>query len=46
MRKAFINRLCELARHDDRICLIIGDLGFSVVEPFAKEFPDRFLNAG
>jgi transketolase len=25
---------------------MIGDLGFSVVEPFAKEFPDRFLNAG
>jgi len=46
MRKAFLNRLCELARQDDRICLIIGDLGFSVVEPFAKEFPDRFLNAG
>lgn len=46
MRKAFINRLCELARKDDRICLIIGDLGFSVVEPFVKKFPDRFLNAG
>lgn len=46
MRKAFINRLCELARQDNRICLIIGDLGFSVIEPFAKEFPDRFLNAG
>lgn len=46
MRKAFINRLCKLARQDDRICLIIGDLGFSVIEPFAKEFPDRFLNAG
>lgn len=46
MRKAFINRLCELARRDDRICLIIGDLGFSVVEPFAKEFPEQFLNAG
>lgn len=46
MRKSFINRLCKLARRDDRICLIIGDLGFSVVEPFAKEFPDRFLNAG
>ena len=46
MKRAFINRLCELARQDDRICMIIGDLGFSVVEPFAKEFPDRFLNAG
>lgn len=46
MRKAFINGLCELARQDERICLIVGDLGFSVVEPFAEEFPDRFLNAG
>jgi transketolase len=46
MRSAFINRLCELARKDDRISLIIGDLGFSVVEPFAEEFPGQFLNAG
>ncbi len=46
MRRAFIDTLCTLARQDDRICLIIGDIGFSVVEPFAKEFPDRFLNAG
>lgn len=41
-----MNRLCELARQDERICLIVGDLGFSVVEPFIKEFPKRFLNAG
>jgi transketolase len=24
----------------------VGDLGFSVVEPFAEEFPDRFINSG
>ena len=41
-----MNRLCELARQDERICLVIGDLGFSVVEPFIREFPKRFLNAG
>ncbi len=46
MRTAFINRLCELAHQDKRICLIVGDLGFSVVEPFIREFPERFLNAG
>jgi transketolase len=23
-----------------------GDLGFSVLEPFAQKFPDRFINAG
>jgi transketolase len=26
--------------------LIVGDLGFGVVEPFAKRFPAQFLNAG
>jgi len=46
MRTTFINKLCKLARQDERICLIVGDLGYSVVEDFSKEFPNRFLNAG
>src|SRR5947208_16901085 len=46
MRTTFINQLIEEAKKDKNIFLIVGDLGFSVVEPFAKEFPDRFLNAG
>jgi transketolase len=46
MRRAFINTLLEIAATDDRICLIVGDLGYSVVEPFAEAFPDRFLNVG
>ncbi len=46
MRTAFINKLTELARKDPKIFLIVGDLGFSVVEKFAQEFPERFLNIG
>lgn len=46
MRTAFITKLIDLARSDDSIFLIVGDLGFSVVEPYANEFPNRFLNAG
>lgn len=46
MRTAFIRTLIEHARIDPRIFLVVGDLGYSVVEPFASEFPDRFLNAG
>lgn len=46
MRTAFIQQLVEEARKDKNIFLITGDLGFSVLEPFANEFPDRFLNAG
>ena len=46
MRTAFIKQLTEEAKINDKIFLIVGDLGFSVVEEFAKLFPDRFLNAG
>lgn len=46
MRTAFINELIQQARAKPDIFLVVGDLGFSVVEPFAEEFPDRFLNAG
>ena len=46
MRTAFISELIAQARTNPRLFLVVGDLGFSVVEPFAAEFPDRYLNAG
>ena len=46
MRAAFIQTLIECARVDGRIWLLVGDLGYSVVEPFRQEFPDRFINIG
>lgn len=46
MRNTFIKELIELATVNDKIALVVGDLGFSVVEPFAERFPDRFINAG
>ncbi len=46
MRTAFIQQLTKEAKSNDKIFLIVGDLGFSVVEEFANLFPNRFLNAG
>lgn len=46
MRNAFIQELVALARRNPQIALIVGDLGYSVIEAFADEFPDRFINAG
>jgi transketolase len=46
LRNAFIDELVTLAATHDHIALVVGDLGFSVVEPFADRFPDRFINAG
>jgi transketolase len=46
MRTAFITQLIEEAKKNDNIFLLVGDLGFSVVEPFSELFPDRYLNIG
>jgi transketolase len=46
MRTAFIETLFELARNDERVTLIVGDLGFGVVTRFMKELPKQFVNAG
>ena len=46
MRNAFVDELMRLAAADERVVLIVGDLGFSVVEGFAERFGPRFINAG
>jgi transketolase len=46
MRTTFIETVCELAEHDDRIWVLTADLGYSVLERFATRFPDRYLNVG
>lgn len=46
MRTNFISQLIEEARRNEKIFLLVGDLGYHVIEPFAEEFPDRFLNVG
>jgi transketolase len=46
LRTAFIQALNELADTDPRVCLIVGDLGFSVIDEFAQKHPDQFVNAG
>jgi len=45
-RRVFINTLIELAEKDDKIVLIIPDVGFNYIEEFQKKFPERFLNLG
>lgn len=43
MRTAFIKQLVEEAAINDKIFLIVGDLGYSVVEMFAEKYPERFF---
>lgn len=46
MRNVFIEELIQAAQDDPRVVLVVGDLGFSVIEPFVTRFPGRFYNAG
>ena len=46
MRNAFVNALVDLADSDPAIVLLTGDLGYTVLEPFADRYPNRFFNAG
>ncbi|MBV9303828.1 MAG: transketolase [Acidobacteriaceae bacterium] len=46
MRTAFVRTLLELAGQNQRITLVVGDLGFGVVDKFAEEYPAQFVNAG
>lgn len=46
MRSSFLRTLMDCAEADERVWLLVGDLGYSVVEPFKQQFPDRFVNVG
>src|SRR5215471_7350984 len=46
MRTAFIETLLVLAEADSRVMLVVGDLGFGVVNSFMERFPRQFVNAG
>lgn len=46
MRNLFVKTLIAEAEKDNRIWIITPDLGYSVLEPFAEKFPERFINTG
>ena len=46
MRDTFIKSLTDAAYVDEKIFLIVGDLGYGVVDQFSSQFPNRFLNVG
>lgn len=46
MRNAFVEELLSLARKDDRVTLLSGDIGNHMFDAFKAEYPDRFYNCG
>lgn len=46
MRDTFVKTLIELAKKDENIELVTGDLGFGVLKPYWEQLPEQFINAG
>lgn len=46
MRMVFADTLTELAKQDERICLITPDMGYGILDKFQNEFPKRYFNLG
>jgi transketolase len=46
MRSLFNKILLEIAEENDRIYMILADIGYGEIEGFAERFPDRFFNVG
>jgi transketolase len=46
MRTVFNETLKKIAENNERIYLILADIGYGEIEEFAEQFPDRFFNVG
>ena len=46
MRGVFVEQLTQIAAERPEVMLLTADLGFGVLENFARRFPKQFLNVG
>ncbi len=46
MRRKFGKLINEIAKKDDKIVLIVGDIGYGIFDDFRKNHPKKFFNFG
>ena len=46
MRRKFGKIINDLAKKDDKIVLIVGDIGYGIFDEFRKNHPKKFYNFG
>lgn len=46
MRKCFKDTMLELAARDDRVVILLGDIGHFLFNAFQQQYPTRFFNMG
>ena len=46
MRRTFGKIISELAEKDEKIYVLVGDIGYRVFDEFREKYPNRFINMG
>jgi transketolase len=46
LRRSFGKLICDLANNDDKIVLLVGDIGYGIFDEFRKKHPKKFFNMG
>jgi len=46
MRKQFRDTIMDLAKYDDKIVMVLGDVSVYLFNDFKEKYPDRFYNMG
>ena len=46
MRKDFAEKILEMAKVDDKLVVLIGDISHHLLKDFEEKYPDRFYNVG
>ena len=46
MKKIFIEELLAATKSNKNILLVVNDLGYGMIEPYVKKFPQNVYNAG
>ena len=46
MRRRFGDVISQLADEDEKIYVIVADIGYRVFDEFREKYPDRFINMG
>ena len=46
MRDVFVKTIIKIAKKDNNVYLVTGDLGFGVLKTFWEQLPNQFINAG
>ena len=46
MRRSFGNLIAQIADKDDKVFLLVGDIGYRIFDDFRDRHPKRFFNLG